>query len=202
MSCHSLKEEIDRSQALWLSYVVIHPGSHMGTGENNGISQISDNINFVFSEFFNDLNKPKPLLLLETTAGQGTNLGYKFEQLASIIKNITDKNRLGICLDTCHIFAAGYDIRSKNEYENTIKAFNDIIGIENLHLIHINDSKMDLGSRIDRHEHIGKGKIGVKAFSYLMNDERLAMIPKIIETPKGEGIQSDLTNLNILKNLI
>ncbi|MBF0118425.1 MAG: deoxyribonuclease IV [Desulfobacterales bacterium] len=202
MSCKALKAELIRSRELKIPYVVQHPGFHMGAGEENGIYRISDGINQIFSELFKASNDSTPKLLLETTAGQGTSIGHSFEHIAAIMGNIIEKNQIGVCMDTCHIFAAGYDIRSKDTYKKTIQKFDDVIGLENLHLIHVNDSKRDLGSMIDRHEDIGKGKLGLNAFFFLMNDARLSHIPKIIETPKGDGAQNDFKNLETLKSLI
>jgi deoxyribonuclease-4 len=199
MSCKALQDELLRSSSLGISYVVLHPGSHMGSGEQKGIDQISDSINEIFSGI-SDVNTR---LLLETTAGQGSSIGHSFEQIASILERIENIDNSGVCLDACHIFAAGYDIRTEEVYNETIKIFDDIIGLKQLYLIHMNDSKNDLGSRVDRHEQIGKGFIGLKAFELIMNDNRFRNIPKIIETPKGkEGNKMDRINLDTLAGLI
>jgi deoxyribonuclease-4 len=139
-------------------------------------------------------------ILLETTAGQGTNLGYKFEQLAGIRRLVKKKSKIGFCLDTAHIFAAGYDLRTKSVYDKTISEFDKILGLKNLFVIHINDSKKDLGSRVDRHEHIGKGFLGKDVFRFFLNDKRLISIPKILETPK-DGRQNDLKVLRKLEKI-
>lgn len=201
MSRKALSAELIRSSSLGILYVVLHPGSHMGSGEQKGIGQISNAIN----EIFFKLPDLQTRLLLETTAGQGSGIGHSFEQIASILDRIdaSKKNKIGVCLDTCHIFAAGYDIRTEKVYNRTIENFNKIIGFQQLYLIHLNDSKKELGSRVDRHEQIGKGLIGLKAFELIMNDNRLRHIPKIIETPKGkEGNKMDRINLELLADLV
>jgi len=199
MSYKALADELTRSSSLCIPYVVLHPGSHMGRGEEKGIEQISNAINEIFSEI-PDL---KTRLLLETTAGQGSSIGHTFEQIASILEKIENIDKAGVCLDTCHIFAAGYDIRTREAYNKTIEKFDKIIGLQQLYLMHVNDSKKEFGSRVDRHEQIGKGFIGLKAFELIMNDKRLLNIPKIIETPKGkEGNKMDRVNLHTLVGLL
>jgi deoxyribonuclease-4 len=142
-------------------------------------------------------------LLLETTAGQGSNLGYTFEHLAQISELVGAKERIGFCFDTCHSFAAGYDFSTKKAYQKTMRAFDNIVGLDRLCAIHLNDAKKGLGSKRDRHEHIGKGAIGIDAFRCIMNDRRLKMVPKILETPKGEGPDDfDRMNLNLLRSLV
>ncbi|MBW2011881.1 MAG: deoxyribonuclease IV [Deltaproteobacteria bacterium] len=199
MSYAALKQELIRCSHLNIPYTVLHPGAHMGKGENHGIRVIAESINRIFAE----IPKTNVRLLLETTAGQGTGIGHTFEQLAAIMDKIEDRDRIGICLDTCHIFAAGYDIRTEKSYKNTMDTFDSVIGLEYLYLIHLNDSKKDLGSRVDRHEHIGKGAIGINAFDCIMNDKRLKNVPKIIETPKGEKREcGDKVNLSRLRALL
>ena len=199
MSCRGLKQEFIRSSMLDISYVVLHPGSHMGIGEEEGVNLIADSINNIFSET-PDL---QTRLLLETTAGQGSSLGHTFEQLASIMDKVENRDRIGVCLDTSHVFAAGFDIRTTPAYSKTLKLFDSIIGLGQLYLIHLNDSKKELGSRVDRHEHIGKGLIGLKAFELFMNDDRFSNIPKIIETPKEQGEKDwDRINLEQLRSLV
>lgn len=199
MSCNALKQELIRSSMLGIPFVVLHPGSHMGKGEKEGINRIAESINGIFAKA-PDIH---PRLLLETLAGQGSSIGHTFEQLALILDLIENKEKMGICLDTCHIFAAGYDIRNIKSYRKTIKLFDKIIGINNLYFIHLNDSKKDLGTRIDRHEHIGQGFIGLKAFECFMNDKRFKNIPKIIETPKENATcDDDKTNLNKLRAMV
>jgi len=182
-----------------IPYVVLHPGSHMGSGENEGIQRIAESLNQIFAETPGITTR----LLLETTAGQGSSVGHSFENLKKIMDKIEKTEQVGICLDTCHIYAAGYDIRTQVLYRKTIKAFDSIIGLEHLYFIHLNDSKKDLGSKVDRHEHIGEGMIGLKAFEFFMNDQRLCHIPKIIETPKGkDGKDWDSVNLGKLRALV
>jgi deoxyribonuclease IV len=199
MSCNALKYEMIRSSMLNIPFVVLHPGAHMGKGEDKGISRIASSINEIFAEN----TGLGARVLLETTAGQGSGLGHAFEQLSSIMDQVKDVDRLGICLDTSHIFAAGYDIRSPASYRRTIDTFDSVIGIEKLYMIHLNDSKKELGSRVDRHEHIGEGYIGINAFEWFMNDPRFRDVPKIIETPKHKGDQDcDRVNLNKLRALV
>jgi deoxyribonuclease-4 len=199
MSINALKQEMIRSSMLQIPYVILHPGSHMGAGEKEGIRKITEGIN----EILGTISGLIPRLLLETTAGQGSGLGHTFEQLAEIMAGVKNKERIGVCLDTCHIFAAGYDIRTRDAYERTVETFSTTIGLGRLHVIHLNDAKKGLGCRVDRHEHIGEGLIGLDAFEFIMNDPRFSMVPKIIETPKITGaIDYDQINLDRLRNLV
>jgi deoxyribonuclease-4 len=196
-STTALEQELLRASALGIAHVVLHPGAHMNSGRSEGIIRIVKAINSLYDQ----LPEVETRLLLETTAGQGSSLGYAFEQLAEIIEKVHRKGRIGVCLDTSHIFAAGYDIRDKRSYRETITEFDQTIGLQKLALLHLNDSKKELGSRVDRHEHIGRGLIGPDAFKSIMNDERLQHIPKIIETPKkAEGIDWDRKNLDLLRS--
>ncbi len=197
-SHQSLKEEMERCEVLKIPNLVMHPGSHVGSGEETGMNKITDNINRLFDE----LTDNNVTLLLEATAGQGSNLGYTFEQLAYMIDRVENKDKIGVCLDTCHIFTAGYELVDPNGYKKTTKSFNEIIGLDRLRIIHINDSKKELGSRRDRHEHIGKGFIGLDGFRNIVNDRRLKKIPMILETPKGEDLAEDIENLRILRGLV
>ncbi|UCC45867.1 MAG: deoxyribonuclease IV [Candidatus Zixiibacteriota bacterium] len=194
----SLKEEMERCEALKIPNLAIHPGSHVGSGEEAGMNRIIEAVNRLFSE----LKEDNVWLLLETTAGQGSNLGYSFEQLAYMIAGVEDKSRIGVCLDTCHIFGAGYPIVEPKDYKKTIKAFNDIVGLDRLRIIHVNDSKKEFGSRKDRHEHIGQGYIGLDGFRNFVNDRRLKKVPMILETPKGEDLKEDIENLKVLRSLV
>jgi len=194
LSRNALELELIRSSALEIPFVVLHPGSHLGDGEKKGIKRISESVKRIFEKY----PEIKTRLLFETTSGQGAGIGHTFEQLNDIIEKINWNDKTGICLDTCHIFAAGYDIRTKETYIKTTDAFDKIIGLEKLFLIHLNDSKKCLGSRVDRHEHIGRGEIGVNAFRLIMNNKRLALIPKIIETPKIVG-GKDWDRINLRK---
>ncbi|MDZ7859419.1 MAG: deoxyribonuclease IV [Candidatus Krumholzibacteriota bacterium] len=196
-SIEALVIETKRCEILGIPYLVLHPGSHKGSGEDEGIKAIAGNLDQVFSETsgFNTM------ILLETTAGQGNTIGHRFEHLAEITSRLKDKSRVGVCYDTCHSFAAGYDIRNKKVYEKTFSQLNKVIGFENLKAFHINDSKNDFNSRKDRHEHIGKGKIGKKAFSLLVNDSRFKNIPMVLETPKGKDFKEDRENLALLRSM-
>ena len=198
LSLEAMLVELKRAELLGLPYLVMHPGSHLGSGEKEGIKKISRSINWLYGK----TKGYKVKILLETTAGQGSTMGYRFEHLAEIIEKVRENQRLGICYDTCHTFAAGYDIRTKKVYEATFKEFDKVIGLSRLKVIHVNDSLKDLGSRVDRHQHIGEGKIGLEGFRLLMNDKRWDKIPKILETPKEAGTTRDIKNLNVLKSLV
>lgn len=190
-------EEMRRANFLGVPYLVLHPGAHMGAGTQSGIARIAKALKRTLN-----LVDPPVSILLENTAGQGTSLGCRFEQLASIMERIGNAERVGVCLDTCHAFAAGYDIRTEKGYDAAIEEFDRLIGVDKIRAFHVNDSKKDLGSRIDRHCHIGKGFIGLDGFRYLVNDKRFTDIPKILETPKGEGFRADMKNLATLRSLI
>ncbi len=197
-SIQALSNEIKRSAMLGIDYVVLHPGSYTTQSESDGLKKACDSLCRVLKEF----DKSCPKLLIETTAGQGTNLGYSFEQIAHILKRVNSPDKTGVCIDTSHIFAAGYDIREETSYMRTIKDFNDTIGLDHLYLLHLNDSKTEFASKKDRHEHIGQGYIGSPAFKLIMKDARLKSIPKILETPKLlDKIQMDPVNLNKLLSL-
>jgi deoxyribonuclease-4 len=198
MSTRALKQELVRAGMLNIPYCIFHPGAHMDDGEDAGIQRIADTINLIFDQ----IPENQTRLLLETTSGQGSSIGHTFEQLARIIDKVAIQDRIGVCLDTCHIFAAGYDIRTEASYYQTIEKFASVLGLNMLHVIHFNDAKKDLDARVDRHEHIGKGFIGLSAFEYFINDPRFYHIPKILETPKGKGKEDwDQRNLDTLKNL-
>ncbi len=197
-SIEAFIEELQRCELLGIPHLNFHPGAHGGMGEEEGIKIIAESLNTAHQRTKNFKVKS----MIELTAGQGTALGYKFEQIASIIELVEDKDRISVCIDTAHIFAAGYDIREPESYEKVISEFDSIIGLNLLKCFHINDSKKELGSRVDRHEHIGKGYIGLNGFRNLMNDERLKHIPKILETPKGKEQKEDIMNIDVLKNLI
>ncbi|PJA29997.1 MAG: deoxyribonuclease IV [candidate division Zixibacteria bacterium CG_4_9_14_3_um_filter_46_8] len=191
-------EEMERCEKLEIPYLVTHPGSHVGVGEEIGLHTIVESLNWLYTK----TPDSKVIICLETTAGQGSNLGYKFEQIAFLIDESEESDRLGVCLDTCHIFAAGYEIRNKKAYNKTMTEFDRVIGLNRLKVVHINDSKKDLGSKVDRHEHIGKGFIGIEPFGYFLNDRRLKKLPFLLETPKGDDGEMDDINLGILRGLI
>jgi len=192
-------EEIHRADQLAVPYLIMHPGSHVGSGTDKGLLQLTANLDRAFVEAG---NAKSVVVLLETTAGQGTGLGANFEEIAYVMENSAYSKRLAVCFDTCHAFAAGYDIRSAAEYEKTFTAFDKIIGLDRLKFFHLNDSKKGLGSRVDRHEHIGKGEIGLEGFRLLMNDPRFAEHPMVLETPKEKDLKEDIKNLKLLRSLI
>lgn len=190
-------DELQRCEMLNIPLVVMHPGSHGGDGVEAGISRFVKNLDEAFSQA-----DSRVTLLLENTAGQGTGLGSQFEELAAIIEESQYSDRLGVCIDTCHAFAAGYDIRTKKTYQATMEEFDRVVGINRIRFFHLNDSKKGLGSRVDRHEHIGKGEIGLEAFRNLLNDSRFANHPMTLETPKGKNLQEDRDNLAVLRSLL
>ena len=189
-------DELERCELLGIPHLNFHPGAHGGNGEDEGIKLIAESLNIAHDKTKNYKVKS----MIEMTAGQGTAIGYTFEHIKKIIELVEDKKRMTVCIDTAHIFAAGYDI--VNNYENVIKEFDETVGLDLLKCFHMNDSKKELGSRVDRHEHIGKGYIGLKGFKNIMNDKRLERIPKILETPKGKEQIEDIENLKVLKSLI
>jgi deoxyribonuclease IV len=190
-------EEMERANFLGIPYLIMHPGAHVGAGVEAGIARISDALKRAL-----EIVEPPVAVLLENTAGQGSSIGCSFEHLAAIIEKIPDSNRVGVCLDTCHLFAAGYDIRTEKGYETTMRDFDRLVGVRKIRAFHVNDSKKDLGSHVDRHAHIGEGCIGLEGFRRLINDRRFARIPKILETPKGPDLAEDIMNLTILKKLL
>jgi deoxyribonuclease-4 len=196
-SLRALTEELVRADQLELPFLVMHPGAHLGMGEEAGLRKIANSIDRVFRK----IPRSRTRLALETTAGQGSCLGYTFEQIAWIIENVREPERLCVCLDTAHVFAAGYDISSNAGIRKTFSEFARIIGLDKLAAIHVNDSKMPRGSRVDRHEHIGKGRIGLAAFRFIMRDRRLRNVPKVLETPKGKELREDVLNLATLRRL-
>lgn len=199
-SVELLKEELRRCVVLGIPYLVMHPGAHMGEGEEAGVRRIAKALDVVHGAVRSDA----VLTCLEGTAGQGTCLGHRLEQLAAIIEQVKDQRRMGVCLDTAHLFAAGYDFRG-TKYAAFRREISRTIGIRRVRVWHINDSKKDLGSRVDRHDHIGEGKIGLAGFRELLQDDAWAKLPKILETPKEEapdGRDWDVVNLERLKSLI
>jgi deoxyribonuclease IV len=190
-------EEMERANFIGVPAVILHPGAHMGAGIESGIERVAEALNRSLEEV------PPPVrILLETTAGQGSSIGHRFEQLAAIMDRVRAAERVGICLDTCHVFAAGYDIRTEPGYRRTMREFQKFVGLDRIAAFHVNDCKKELGSRVDRHTHIGQGTIGLEAFRCLVNDRRFARIPKILETPKGDDLEEDRMNLAILRGLV
>lgn len=190
--------EIDRCGQLGIPFVVIHPGSHGGDGVEAGLVRFTAALDRVFEK----AAAKEVTVLLETTAGQGTSLGSRFEELAFILAHSRYPERLGVCVDTCHIFAAGYDIRTLPGYLQTMEEFDRLVGIDRIKFFHLNDSKQPLASRVDRHEHIGQGAIGLAGFAALLNDPRFAGHPMVIETEKGDDLREDRENLQVLRGLI
>lgn len=175
-------DEMARARKLGVRYLIFHPGAHVGTGEQAGLKRIAESLDWARKEFGSYDVEP----LLEITAGQGSVLGRSFEQLAKIIDLMESPKSMGVCFDTCHAYAAGYDVKSGVGYEKTMATLEDVLGMDLLKAVHLNDSKGKQGSRLDRHEEIGKGYIGLEGFRHIMNDERLESIPMVLETPEGE----------------
>jgi deoxyribonuclease-4 len=194
-SRQGLLEEVERCAALGIPAVVMHLGGAMGAPEAEALERLAESLRQVLAA----ADPAGPCLLLETTAGQGTALGYTFEQLAMVLEGVDGSPRVGVCLDTCHVFAAGYDLRSAETYAAVMARFHELIGLDRLALIHANDSKRELGSRVDRHEHIGQGHLGEAAFGHLLTDPRLREVPVVLETPKKD--EMDRVNLASLRRL-
>ncbi len=199
-SYNAMKDELIKCDLLGIDYVNMHPGVIPKSDKDKitkkeALTQIAEHLN----KLYNANKDSEVQILLETTAGQGKGLGNKFHHFKTIIDKISDKNRIGICFDTSHSYAAGYDFTSKINYEQMWNDFDEIIGLKYLKAFHLNDSINELGSRVDRHEHIGRGKIGIKAFEFLVNDERFKDMPGILETPEGDNMFE--INLNFLKSL-
>ncbi|MGD9126154.1 MAG: deoxyribonuclease IV [Planctomycetia bacterium] len=193
-------EELQRADLLGVPYVVTHPGSYTTSDEASGIARVVEALDIIHQQT-EDL---AAMCLLETTAGQGTNLGHTFEQLAAMLDGVAEPDRLGVCLDTCHIFAAGYPLIEHEEYLATFEHFDKVIGLDRLKAFHLNDSLRDFDSHVDRHAHIGHGSLGIEPFRHLMNDRRFHKIPMYLETPKGEenGQNWDVVNLSVLRGLV
>ena len=196
-SIRALAEELVRADHLELPFMVLHPGAHLGAGEEAGLKKIADSVD----ELFRKIPKVKTKIALEFTAGQGSCIGHRFEHFAHIIANVREPERLGVCLDTAHLFAAGFDIGSESGVRKTFHQFDRVIGRDRLVAIHVNDSKTGRGSRVDRHDHIGKGTIGLHAFRFIMRSPRFSKIPKVLETPKGKDLAEDVMNLKTLRRL-
>ena len=205
-SLEAMGDEIDRAESLGLMGVVLHPGCYTAGSEAEGLSLVAEGL----LELLRARRRGKTLILLEHTAGQGTALGATFEQLASIIAKMNDHRRVGVCLDTCHLLASGYDLCSPEGYASTFTQFGRLVGLDRLKAFHLNDSKKPLGSRVDRHEHIGQGFLGLEPFRRIVNDRRFRDLPMLLETPKGEGKSTgpitvdpaDERNLDTLRGLL
>ena len=197
-SIAAMIDELDRAERLGIHAVVLHPGAHLGAGSDAAIDQIARSLDRIHAAIPNH----RVVTLLETSAGQGTCVGCTFEELGKMIRLVDDKRRVGVCFDTCHVFAAGYDIRTRDGYERAIDELERHVGLENVGAFHLNDSKRELGSRVDRHEHIGKGHLGLEPFRLLLNDARFRLLPKVLETPKPIETISDRRNIAALRRLI
>lgn len=190
-------DEMATCARLGINKIVMHPGSHTTDSPEAGLERVIS----AFDQLFEQTPKYEGLILLETTAGQGTNLGRTFEELQIIISGSKYPDRFGVCFDTCHTFAAGYNTATPEGYADVMAQFDRLLGIDRLHCFHFNDSKKGLGSRVDRHEHIGQGTLGLEPFRFIMNDPRFMTIPKILETPKGDNDAMDQANLAVLRSL-
>jgi len=191
--------ELERSEKLGLLGLVVHPGSYVDSSEEQGLRRIVEALDMALDR----TAKFAVEIWLETTAGQGTNLGHQFEHLQFLLQEVAENGRLGICVDSCHIFAAGYSIVKAADYRRTMREFESLIGIDRIRAFHLNDSKREQGSRVDRHEHIGQGCLGLEPFRHILNDPRFVDIPMYMETPKGnKGDNFDAVNLKALRQLV
>jgi deoxyribonuclease-4 len=194
-SAAALADELDNCDQLGIPYLIIHPGAHMGSGVEEAFKRIATLINKIFRKRPADGAK----ILLETTAGMGTSIGHRFEHLREILAQLEAPERVAVCVDTCHLFAAGYDISTRKGYMQVMENLDDVVGLDKVRAFHLNDSKKGLGCRLDRHEHIGLGALGVTAFWSLLNDPRFDDVPMVLETPKGKDLVEDVTNLALLR---
>jgi len=195
-SIDSIVTDLERAEQLGAPYLIIHIGHQMESSEDEAIEAVAWAINQAFDRVRNSI-----VLLLENTAGQGTEIGYEFGQIKKIIEGVEERDRIGICLDTAHAFEAGYDLSRKEGIERTLESFDRMIGLKRLHLLHLNDSKTPLGSRKDRHWHIGEGYIGLEGFRYLINHPLLKHLPGIMETPRKDTVE-DLKNMEVIRSLL
>jgi deoxyribonuclease-4 len=195
-SIRSVVTDLQRAEQLGAQYLIIHIGHRLESSEDQAIEAVSRGINQAFEKVKNGV-----MLLTENTAGQGTEIGYTFEQIKKIIEGVHDRQRMGVCLDTAHTFEAGYDLSNKNGIDETLGKFDQTIGLKRLHLLHLNDSKTPLGSRKDRHWHIGEGHIGREGFRHLVNHPSLRHLPGIMETPRKDTVE-DLKNMKVIRSLV
>lgn len=195
-SIESIIKDLERAEILGAQYLIIHIGHRLESSEEEAIEAVAYGINQALRKVQNSI-----ILLMENTSGQGTEIGYSFSQIKKIIELIEEKERIGVCLDTAHAFEAGYDLSNRDGIENTLESFDSLIGLNRLHLIHLNDSKTPLGSRKDRHWHIGEGYIGIDGFSYIINHPKLQKVPGIMETPRSDT-EEDLRNMRVIRSLI
>ncbi len=206
-SVASLKDELERCAQLGIPYLILHPGSHVGAGEEAGLGRVVEALDrLLLSRGRGGIGRAaedgRLKLLIETTSGTGSNLGHRFEQIAYILARARCAPFMGVCFDTCHVLSAGYELRTAAGYRKTFREFDRIIGLDRLFAFHLNDSKNPLGSRKDRHQHIGSGEVGLEAFRLLLNDRRFKDHPMVLETPKGEDMAEDRENLAILRAMI
>lgn len=191
-----LAEDLHRAEKLSASYLIMHMGSRLGASEQEAVTTLAESINQVFREVEN-----RVILLLENTSGQGTQIGWRFEEIGAVVERVEDQRRIGICLDTAHAFGAGYDISHRKGLDATLDEIDHFVGLEKLFLIHLNDTRVPLGSRKDRHWHIGKGRIGFEGFRNIVNDPRLSHLPGIMETPRKNDDQ-DIQNMSVIQSLV
>jgi len=196
-SAKALLDEVRRCEQLGIKYLILHPGSHLGAGEEKGIEQIAHYLDEVLEQAQGHVT-----ILLETMAGQGTNMGHSFEQLQSMRAQSKHKRHVGFCLDTCHVFCAGYNLATEADYEDMMKKFGSILGFEHLYAIHVNDSLKPHGSRLDRHAPLGEGKIPLNIFKLMMNDKRLVDVPKILETPSDPEMRLWAKEIKMLRGMV
>jgi deoxyribonuclease-4 len=195
----AFRDELERAECLGIPFLVTHPGSGLGASEADSVARVAEALNRLHA----DLPRHRVRILLETTAGQGTSLGHRFEQLAAILDEVETAERVGICLDSCHLFAAGYDIRTAEGYRDAMRELDSCLGVARVAAIHLNDSQKGLGSRVDRHAHIGAGQLGLAAFAFFLHDRRFRRVPMILETPKGDDfVTADRRNLRRLRRLL
>lgn len=199
-SVRAFVHELQRAQTLGIPYVVTHPGSYTYSTPRLGIRRIARALNRIHKETRGMATQ----CLLETTAGQGTSLGWRFEHLAMILDGLREPERIGVCFDTCHVFAAGYAMGTQDQFEETLGTLDALVGLRRIKAFHLNDSGRELGSRVDRHAHIGRGKMGLQPFRFLLSDPRFQSVPMYLETPKGQepGVDLDVINLETLRNLM
>jgi len=197
-SLAAFRDELETCARLGINKIVMHPGSHLTDSPQNGLARVVE----AFDQLFYEVPQFEGRVLIETTAGQGSNLGRTFEELAAIISGSRYPEKFGVCFDTCHTFAAGYDIATEEGYRDSMEQFDRLIGLDRLDCFHLNDSKKGLGSRVDRHDHIGQGTLGLNPFRFILNDSRFTGVPKILETPKGDNDEMDAVNIALLRGLV
>ena len=194
----AFQEELARCHEAGIPYLVLHPGSHRGTGLDRGIARIAGAIDRAYDAH----PEVRVVTLLENTAGQGATIGRTFEELAQIAARVADPSRIGYCFDTAHALASGHEFRTPDGYTEMMARFDDVLGLDRLRCVHLNDSKVDLGGARDRHQHIGQGHVGLEGFRLLVNDPRLADLPMLLETPKSDDLHEDVDNLSRLQDLL